>query len=310
MFPLLKTDRKRIIVELTIVVLLAEVWLWSSPSAVFYRAIAAVAIACIVGSRVVRRDEDSWNLAGLWDARSTWIAALALTSLLAAGMFLGMLAFYTEGEQWRLWRLERIVEPKVFADKVFIVALQQVLLCWYLLPALRKITGINTAALAATAVTFGSFHLPNLMLASVTAATAVAWLLIFERGRRLSPIIVSHFILAITAAAVLPERLSYDLAVGWKALPIAERYQRLGEGRLAEDYKEWKSDAYYARNGGSDRAFILALYRDVLRRPASISEVENWVRALQRSSRADAVARFIDSKEYSALRCKTQGACE
>ena len=311
MAALLKDDRRRIVVELTIVVVLAELWLWSSPSAILYRATAAVAIACIVVSRIACGDQDPWKSPRLsWDARSTWITATALTCLLAAVMILGMLAFYAEGEQWRLWRLERILEPKVFADKAFMVVLQQVLLCWYVLPAFRKSTGDNTIAIAATALTFGSFHLPSFLLASITAATAVAWLLIFERGRRISPLILSHFILAIAAATVLPERLSYDLAVGRKAMPIAERYQRLGEGRLAEEYKEWKSNAYYVRNGASDRSFILALYRDILGRNASSAEVENWLRALQRSSRADAVAKFIDSKEYSALRCKIQAACE
>ena len=306
----LKNDRSRSAIELAIVLVLAEIWLWSSAFTVLYRTIAGVIIAFIVLRNAVRLGSAARKAGqSLWDARTSWIAAITVTCVLAAGAALSAQFFYTEGEQWRLGRLERILEPRVLADKAFIVILQQALLCCFIFPMFQKSIGSRKAALAATAVVFGLLHLPSLLLAAMASFIAVVWLLLFERSQRLAPLMVSHFILAVTAAAVFPERLTYNFAVGRNALPIAQSYERITEGNLADKYREWKSTAYYDKCGRSDRIFIIALYRDILRRGATEAEIDAWLRTLHRSSRAEAVARFMNSKEFSKLRCALEGAC-
>jgi membrane protease YdiL (CAAX protease family) len=306
----LTNDRTRSAIELAIVFVLAEIWLWSNAFTVLYRTIAGLVIAFIVLRNAVllpSRARDASQ--SLWDARTSWIAAITVTFVLAAGAALSTQLFCTEGEQWRLGRLERILEPRVLADKAFIVILQQVLVCRFIFPMFQKCVGSRKVAFAATAVAFGLLHLPSLLLAAMAAFIAVVWLLLFERSQRLTPLMASHFFLAVTAATIFPERLTYNLAVGRNALPIARSYERLTEGALAGEYREWKSTAYYEKSGNSDRAFIIALYHDILRRRATEPEIDAWLPTLRRSSRAEAVARFMDSKEFLKLRCALEGAC-
>jgi hypothetical protein len=238
------------------------------------------------------------------------MATIAITCVLGASAILLAYALYAEGEQWRLGRLERILEPKVFSEKVFIVVLQQIILCRFLFPLFYRVVGNRKAALAVTAITFGLLHLPSLFLSTLAAAMAVVWLLLFERSRRLTPLMVSHLVLVIVAAVVFPERLTYNLAVGRNALTIASYYERVAKGPLVRRYDEWKSEAYYEKHGNSDRNYIIALYRDVLRRGVTESEIDAWLLKLHDTNRAEAVVRFINSKEYLELRCRVENVCE
>jgi membrane protease YdiL (CAAX protease family) len=311
MTRLMTNDRVRSAVELATVLVLTEIWLWTSPSALLYRALAGGVIVFIVARNIFRTyPEDRKAGQPLWGGRESWIATLAITCVLGAGAILLAYGLYAEGEQWRLGRLERILEPRVFAEKVFIVVLQQLILCRFLFPLFRRVVGNRKAALAVTAIAFGLLHLPSLFLALMAAAVAVMWLFLFERSRRLVPLMVSHLVLVIIAAALFPERLAYNLAVGRNALPIARYYERVAEGTLAGRYDEWKSDAYYEKHGHSDRTYIIALYRDVLRRGVSESEIDAWLLKLHDTNRAEAIVRFINSKEYLELRCRMENACD
>lgn len=183
-------------------------------------------------------------------------------------------------------RIERLLELKQLAGKAFIVIVQQLVLYLFFFPSLYRITGNRKAAFVLTVIIFGVLHLPSLLLVCIAAAVAAVWLFLFERSRRLMPLMVSHIVLVVLASAVLPERLAYNLAVGRSALPVAQSYARLAEGPLARKYDEWKSDAYYKKNGSTGRAFIVALYRDVLRRGATESEIETLLLSPHRNNRA------------------------
>ncbi|MBX3512925.1 MAG: CPBP family intramembrane metalloprotease [Xanthobacteraceae bacterium] len=308
---LLKNDRLRSAIELTIVLGLIEIWLWSSTSAIVFRIVAGIAIAVILLKNILRPNADAWN-SGLptWDAYTSWRNVIAVTLVLGVTAFAISGFLYVEGETWRPGRIEQIFEIKRLPEKIFIIAVQQAALCLFLFPVLYRISRSRSAALVLAAVTFGLLHLPSLFLAAIVTAMAALWLFLFGRTRRLPPLIVSHFVLAVLAAALFPERLTYNLAVGRNALPTAQNYERLAIGDLAAKFGEWKSDAYYRKNGNSDRDFIIALYRDVLRRSAPKSEIEILSRRLQESNRAEIVARFMKSKEYLALRCRVDRRCD
>jgi acrosin len=58
------------------------------------------------------------------------------------------------------------------------------------------------------------------------------------------------------------------------------------------------SAEYYSRSGGTDAAYIRALYRDVLGRTAGQAEVDYWLGSLGRIGRGDVAASFASSDEY------------
>lgn len=310
MRTLLTSDRTRSAIELVIFLVLAEIWLWSSASTTAYRVFAGAIIAIIVLRNVLRSNSDAWSaVRPLWSAPASWTVAVVVICVLVAGAIISAQLFYVEGEAWRLGRIERFFEAKQLASKIIIIVVQQIALCLFLFPSLYRISGSRKVAFLATPIIFGILHLPSLFLVIVTAAMAVVWLFLFERSQRLLPLIVIHFVLAVVATAVFPERLTYNLAVGQNAVPTAQDYERLTKGVLAGKYDEWKSDKYYQKNGSADRAFIVALYRDVLRRGASESEINAFLLKLRQTNRAEVVSVFMTSKEFLELRCRVDASC-
>ena len=298
-------------IELVIVLLLLEFCLWVGEGKDHYRIVAGTAIALVALYSIRRQGPDAWKPSQPpWSTLSSWIVVIAVTCALGAGAVLGAEFIYAEGEKLRWGRLERFASLKALADKALIVVLQQVLLYRFLFPLLLKIFGSRSVAFGATAVIFGALHLPNAVLVGVTIVMAAIWLYLYERSQRLAPLIVCHFVLAIVATAVFPGRLTYNLAVGRNALPIARSYERLAQGPLAARYDELKSDAYYEKSGGTDRGFILALYRDVLHRSPDETEIKPWLRTLDRHSRAEVVRGFLNSKEFLMLRCSLHKECD
>lgn len=304
-------DRSRAAIELAIVFVLTETWLWSSSTNKLYHLFIAIVLASIVVTFLINQKHRTAMVEPpVWSASQSWIAMIAITCALGALTYFSASFLYSDGEQLRIGRLDRLLIPRILADKAFIVILQQFILCRFLFPLYRDIFRRRTAAFGATAATFGVLHLPSMFLVGVTAATAAIWLLLFERSRRLAPLIVSHLILVIIAAAVFPQRLGYNLAVGRNALPIAHLYRQITEGPDADKYAQFKSSTYYEMNGSNDSAFIRALYRDILRRSPSDAEIDAWLPTLHQNGRAEAVAQFLGSPEYLALRCRHDGVCD
>lgn len=99
----LTNDRTRSAIELVVVLVLAEIWLWIGASAAIYRALAVAAIAIVVLKNVLRSNSDAWNTGRpLWSAQKSWIIVIAATCVLGAVAILGAELLYVEGETWRL----------------------------------------------------------------------------------------------------------------------------------------------------------------------------------------------------------------
>lgn len=307
MNQLLANDRTRSAMELMLVLGMAEVWLWETKG--LYRAFAILAIA-LIGLNNYLRHPDVWRRTQpSWGGLSSWVIIITITFALGAGAVISGEFIYTEGEQLRLGRLERVVDPKFIATKTLVVTVQQLALHRFLFPSFLEIFRSRAVALCATALTFGALHLPSVFLVSATIPMAAIWIYLFERTQRLAPLIFCHLVLVVVVSAVFPERLTYNLGVGRNALPVARSYERLAQEPLATKYDELKSNAYYVQNGGTDRTFIHALYRDVLQRSPAENEIDVWLPTLHRSSRAEAVAQFLNSEEFLALRCRLYGEC-
>jgi len=304
------SDRRTSAIELVVVLLLLEVCIWIGASHYYYRLLAGAMLAVVGLYSIVRQRHDIWKTSKPpWSTLTSWIVIIAITCALAAGAVLGAEIFYAEGEKFRWGRLERFLGWKALLDKALIVVIQQVLLYRFLFPLLFNVFGSRGIAFGATAVVFGVLHLPSVFLVGLTTAMAVIWLYLYERSRRLGPLIICHFVLAVVASGVLPERLTYNLAVGQNALPLVRSYERLAEDKLAAKYDELKSNVYYEKSGGTDRSFIIALYRDVLHRSPAEMEIAPWLLALDRRNRAEVVREFLDSKEFRA-RCGLQQECD
>jgi len=307
---LLANNRIRSAMELLLVLVIVEVWLWDSTAKGLYRVFAILLIALIGLNHFIRPRPDAWKISqASWGVLASWVIIIGVTCALSAVAILSAEFIYTEGEQLRLSRLERIFNPQFLAAKALVVTVQQLALYRFLFPSMLEIFRSRSVAFCATALTFGALHLPSTFLVSLTIAMAALWLYLFERSQRLVPLIFCHFALAIVASTVFPERLTYNLAVGQNALPVARKYERLFREPLTAKYNELKSNAYYVQNGGADRTFIRALYRDVLQRIPAEKEIGAWLPTLHRSSRAEVVAEFLNSKEFVELRCRLQGEC-
>src|SRR5262245_33951410 len=135
MTRLLTSDRARSVIDLVIVLVLAEIGLWSTAKDL-YRVYAAAVIALIVWNSFRRRSADAWKTdQPLWSARFTWLVVIAMTCALGAGTILTAELLYIEGEQLRFGRLERALDPSELAGKGLIVILQQFVLYYFLFPS-------------------------------------------------------------------------------------------------------------------------------------------------------------------------------
>jgi membrane protease YdiL (CAAX protease family) len=280
------------------------VWLWNPYGSAegLYPILATLALAVIGVSSCRRR---GWN--GLvpepeWGARRSWLAVVALTVGLGLAVVAGSEILRTDGEHFRLGRLARLGEIDWLLTLLTTVVVQQLALHLFLTPSLLDILRNRPAARTAAGAIFGLLHLPSVALAGMTASAAIVWSWVFHKSGRIAPLIACHLALSVLTSAAVPERLTYNLGVGSAARDVARRYQMLAEEPLAGSYAELRSSAFYDRIGADDRAFIEALFRKTLRREAPSQDVNDWVKSLQETSRADVVGRFLTSQEASILR--------
>ena len=96
----------------------------------------------------------------------------------------------------------------------------------------------------------------------------------------------------------------YTAILGRPADSAGLQYWTVGFGERPDGIAEslYASSEYFAKAGGSDAAWVQALYRDTLGRPASSSEVAFWTGVLQNSGRRSVATRIYSSPEAANLR--------
>ena len=188
---------------------------------------------------------------------------------------------------------------------------QQLALQWFLWPCWFEITRGRTAGALFAATTFGLIHLPSPTLVAITTLAGLAWIFAYQRTGRLAPLVASHMILATLAHGALPERLTFDMRVGSTALADMKRFDDLNDPRIRRinrrlkenraDLKWYTSQPYYNAQGGTMPGFIRGLFRDILGRAATDSDVTFWTTRTLANPRVDIVNILLASDEYAAI---------
>ena len=101
----------------------------------------------------------------------------------------------------------------MLVEKLPTVIFQQILLQWFLVPVLVRIWSGRWSVAVIGAMVFSLFRLPNPVLMILTFIAGVAWVAFYESHKRLSPLIASHFVLAILASGFCGEYV-FHMRVG------------------------------------------------------------------------------------------------
>jgi len=227
----------RAALELSGIVLLVVLaaWLVDGQIAGVVRVLSGVLIAVIAVATHRRRlmgSQESSALSlplpqdfrGAPDARA-WGVALAATlvavALIVAGSWL--MGWWTGGMRFDFVRFSGWAAVQWWAGKLAVVSLQQVALQLLVFPlCCEMLRGSRRPTLVSSAAIFGALHLPNLLLAGLTAGAAALWCSLYLRRPRLLPLIVSHLILAVVARAACGDAI-YNMRVGASVLPLLPR---------------------------------------------------------------------------------------
>jgi membrane protease YdiL (CAAX protease family) len=197
------------------------------------------------------------------------------------------------------------------AGKFAAALLQQVALQFFLWPACSEVARNRTAGAILAATIFGLIHLPSPTLVAITWLAGLAWISLYRRSGRLAPLILSHMILATLAHGALPERLTFDMRVGSTALADMKRFDELNDPRIRRinrrlkesraDLKHYASRAYYEAQGGTLPGLVRGLFRDILGREATESDVAFWTSRKLTNPQVDIVNILLASDEYAAI---------
>lgn len=143
---------------------------------------------------------------------------------------------------------------------------QQIMLQLLLLPVLLRLFQRTSVAVFLAALIFSLLHLPNPVLVLLTFVAGVVWVACYCQARRMTPVVISHCILAMMAAGLCGEYI-FNLRVGPKCaelfprkidsdagpmyefpgciVGIAERLVQQGNGLIVEG---WAFDSVHHRS--------------------------------------------------------------
>ena len=189
---------------------------------------------------------------------------------------------------------------------------QQLALQLFLWPACLEMTRSRISGAVLASALFGLIHLPSPTLVVITTLAGFIWILFYRRSGRIAPLVFTHMILATLAHGSLPERLTYDMRVGQAATDDMKRFEdlndphnRLINRRLKHNrasLKHFTTAEYYESQGGNLPDLVRGLFRDILGRPATESDVAFWTnRATSRTAQADIVNVLLASDEYAEI---------
>ena len=308
------SPRLRPLAELLVVLGLLEAELWSlrgGAPAWLNVGVYAVLIGTVFASLARRRAEGSDVVGPTVGVGRAWVEAL-LTCLALSTVLMGTsLLVGDRNETFEFVFLHK--PPAKLATWIlgkFAAALgQQLALQWFLWPVCREVARGRVGGTALAATLFGLVHLPSPTLVAITLIGALAWVVLYQRGGRLAPLVASHMILATLAHGGLPERMTYDMRVGMTAVADLPRFEALSDPkarrsnrRLKEhrdELRHYTSAEYYAAQGGTDPGFVRGLFRDVLGRAATDADVAFWQAQQLRNPREQIASIFLASDEYA-----------
>jgi len=264
--------------------------------------VVLAAIGLVAGAsywrRQVQRREEQGPRFGRGRA---WAECLAATALAALAICALSWALSDPYEHFRLRFLEGLHGERP-AGRALVATLtivsQQVLLQLFVWPACRDVVRGPAIGAVLAAGLFGIAHLPGLVLAALTMAAGLMWIVLYARSRRIVPLLVSHAVLVSLAYGALPERLTFDLQVGVSAAKREDVYRILNRADTREFLTHASSPEYAAGAGGTPAGVVEALHRDVLGRAPTAEEQARWSAWLTRRSPVELARRLVKSEEF------------
>jgi membrane protease YdiL (CAAX protease family) len=188
---------------------------------------------------------------------------------------------------------------------------QQLALQLFLWPVCFEVTKGRSSSAILAATIFGLIHLPSPTLVAITSLAGAVWVFFYQRAGRLAPLVLSHMILATLAHGALPERLTFDMRVGSTALADMKRFDELNNPRIRlinrrlkenrASLKHYTSQQYFDAQGGTTPALIRSLFRDILGKVATDSDVDFWMTRKLANPRVDIVNILLASDEYAQI---------
>jgi len=256
------------------------------------------ALLAILGFSGLRRS--IWSGPRRVPARA-WTEALAWTVALGLALLVVSRTLHRDYEGFAFGFLAG--QPRQLAawlgQKAVAAGGQQLVLQGFIAPQSLALIGRRRASAVLAAAIFGVLHLPSLMLAALTGASALVWIRLFRRGGCIGPLVASHLLLATMTNAALPDRLSLRLRVGISAGDDRAHYAALEEPAAQNFLRELAAPGVVERLWGGDAAAcVQELYRLIFGRPASPCEVRRGVAALGNWSPGRLAAVLMTTDEY------------
>ena len=304
--PTLMSTRIRAALELTVLLALvvyqmwlpvggaaqgrAQAWLW-------------LAIGVVYALSIRRRGFAELREAFRLTPLRPWLEVGVVTAavLLFAVAWLRFTAEPYDGLELEPFRRSSVEIASWVSRRLLWAVWYQLLLQTFLWPNLRELVSTDRRATVATGAVFGLLHLPVAALVAAASICGWVWTVLFRRGRRLLPVIVSHAVLVGFSAVAVPPRLLHDMQVGREAVESRAQYRVLASDQAREILRVVTSDEYFRDQGGSDRQWIAALYRDILGREPAASEVEFWIEWKRIRDNRRVARHFVISDEFRAL---------
>ncbi len=285
------------------IVLVLEAWFLREPTRAGAGAAAWLVVGILYASSLRRRGIGELRESLRVGPPAPWIEAAAATS---AVMLLAAVWFLAAAEPYDVLRFDAFQQPPYdvashVLQRLARATFQQLVLLTFVWPLLCEVFGTKRLATAIAGILFGVLHLPSLGYAALAAGCAWMWVILYRRGRRIFPLILSHAVIAAVASVVVPPRVHYDMNVGSEAARLAPRYRMLASEQGREILRVVTSDDYYQSQGGTDRDWITALYRDILGRKPAAWEVDFWLHWKVSRSNQRVARHFIMSDELLSL---------
>jgi membrane protease YdiL (CAAX protease family) len=295
----------RAAIELSLLVALVLIELWLLRGMDDGRALAWVwlVIGAVYASSIRNRGFGEVREALRIAPLRPWLEAAGATAavLLIVGVWVAVAAEPYDGLDLEPFRRSPLEVANWVSRRLMWAVWYQLLLHTFLWPNLRELVRSDRQATVASAALFGLLHLPVLALVAATTVCGWLWTVLFRRGRRLLPLILSHAILAGFSSVAVPPRVLHDRQVGAEALRTRAQYRVLASDQAREILRVVNSAEYYRAQGGTDRQWVAALYRDILGREPAAIEVDFWIQWKEIRGNRTVARHFVISDEFRAL---------
>lgn len=237
-------------------------------------------------------------------AARAWGEAAALTLGFAAILVLVAAALHRDYEDFDFGYFARPSATLFgwFLNRSVGAIAQQVVLHLFLWPHCFQVVRTGVGALILATSLFGLLHLPSPTLVAMASCGCVAWVVLYRRNGRITPLILSHIILSALAYVSFPDRLIYHMKVGADALAERESLLSLSNPKSVELIGILASREYFAAQGETPRMLVDGLYREVLGRAPSAVEQAYWLGQLRRRSRAQVCGALLTCEEAVLIR--------